>query len=136
MNRLATIALITAYYDAFNRGDRPGMLALLADDVLHDVNQGARECGLAAFTVFMQRMDRCYRERLADVVIMASDDGWHAAAEFTVHGSYVADDEGLPPARGQSYVLPAGAFLDIHEGRITRVTMHYNLADWIRQVGG
>ena len=55
-------------------------------------------------------MNRCYRERLTDLVIMTSADGRRAAAEFVVHGEYLADDDGLPPARGQAYVLPAGAF--------------------------
>ena len=29
-----TIALITRYYDAFNRGDSEGMIACVADDVV------------------------------------------------------------------------------------------------------
>ena len=33
-----TIALVTRYYDAFNRGDSEGMIACVADDVVHDVN--------------------------------------------------------------------------------------------------
>ena len=41
--------LITAYYDAFNRGDREAMLSMLTDDVAHDLNQGAREVGREAF---------------------------------------------------------------------------------------
>jgi steroid delta-isomerase-like uncharacterized protein len=128
--------LIRAYLDAFNRGDRPAMLALLTEDVAHDVNQGGREVGRAAFAAFMARMDRCYRESLADIVVMADATGSRAAAEFIVHGEYLATDEGLPPARGQRYVLPAGAFYAIRDGRIARVTMHYNLPDWVRQVGG
>jgi steroid delta-isomerase-like uncharacterized protein len=133
--RDAAIATVRRYYEAFNAGDREGMLALLADDVVHDVNQGGREVGRAAFRAFLARMDRCYRERLADLVVMASDDGRRAAAEFTVHGTYLVADEGLPPAHGQHYVLPAGAFLALDaEGRITRVTTYYNLADWIAQV--
>jgi steroid delta-isomerase-like uncharacterized protein len=131
---LDATALIRAYLDAFNRGDRPAMLALLADDVAHDVNQGGREVGRAAFAAFMARMDRCYRETLADIVVMADATGTRAAAEFTVHGEYLATDTGLPEARGQRYVLPAGAFYAVREGRIARVTMHYNLADWIAQV--
>lgn len=127
-------ALIRAYLDAFNQGDRAGMLALLADDVAHDVNQGGREVGRDAFAAFMARMDRCYRERLEDIVVMASPDGSRAAAEFVVHGEYLATDEGLPEARGQRYVLPAGAFYEIRDGRIARVTMFYNLPDWIAQV--
>jgi steroid delta-isomerase-like uncharacterized protein len=110
------------------------MLALLTEDVAHDVNQGGREVGRDAFAAFMARMDRCYRERLADIVVMAEPSGTRAAAEFTVHGEYLATDEGLPEARGQRYSLPAGAFYAIRDGRIARVTMHYNLADWIAQV--
>lgn len=127
-------ALISAYLDAFNRGDRAAMLGLLADDVVHDVNQGGREVGREAFAAFMARMDRAYRERLVDIVVMAEPTGTRAAAEFTVEGTYLATDEGLPEARGQTYRLPAGAFFAIRDGRIAQVTMHYNLADWIAQV--
>ena len=126
--------LVLAYYAAFNRGDRQAMLALLADDVVHDLNQGARESGRAAFAAFMQRMDASYRERLEDIVVLASPDGERAAAEYVVHGQYLKDDEGLPPARGQEYVLPGGAFFDIRGERIARVSNYYNLQDWIAQV--
>jgi steroid delta-isomerase-like uncharacterized protein len=128
--------LIRAYLDAFNRGDRAAMLAVLTDDVAHDVNQGGREVGRDAFAAFMARMDRCYRERLDDIVVMAAPDGTRAAAEFVVHGEYLATDADLPEARGQRYVLPAGAFYEIRGGRIARVTMHYNLGNWIGQVQG
>lgn len=128
-------ALVQRYYAAFNAGDMTTFLGLLTEDVAHDINQGAREPGKEAFGKFMAHMNRCYRERLEDMVIMASDDGRRAAAEFTVIGEYLATDEGLPPARGQTYRLPAGAFFEIRDGRIARVTNYYNLQDWIAQVG-
>jgi steroid delta-isomerase-like uncharacterized protein len=130
-----TLQLVQAYYAAFNADYRDAMLALLTDDVAHDLNQGARETGRAAFVAFMQRMDASYRERLEDIVVMASADGTRAAAEYVVHGAYIADDAGLPAATGQRYVLPGGAFFDIRDGRIARVTNYYNLEDWIAQVG-
>ena len=130
-----TCRLIETYYDAFNRGDRETMLACLADDVVHDLNQGAREHGREAFRAFLARMDRSYTERLSDIVIMATPDGMRAGAEYIVHGTYKATDEGLPVATGQTYVLPGGAFFDIRDGRIARVTNYYNLQDWLRQVG-
>ena len=136
MNRTATLALIERYYAAFNAGDGAGMLACLSDDVVHDINQGERQSGKAAFAAFLAHMDRCYRERLADIVIMASEDGTRAAAEFVVHGEYLATDEGLPPATGQTYVLPAGTFFAVTNGRIERVSVYYNLADWTAQVVG
>lgn len=131
-----TADLIARYYKAFNAGDTAGMLDCLTDDVRHDVNQGGARHGKAAFTEFCAHMSRCYRERLADIVILTEPTSTRAAAEFTVHGEYLTTDEGLPEAAGQTYILPAGTFFDIRDGRISRVTTHYNLADWIAQVGG
>ena len=126
--------VIGRYYDAFNRGDVAGMLALLTPDVRHDVNQGGREDGVDAFGRFMARMNASYSEQLTDLVIIANDDGSRAAAEFVVHGTYLAADAGMPPAHGQTYVLPAGAFFTLRDGRIARISNFYNLPDWLRQV--
>ncbi len=126
--------LIARYYAAFNAGDAEGMLACVTDDVEHRVNEGGVRRGRALFAEFCAHMGESYRERLADIVVMATPDGARAAAEFTVHGTYLRTDPGLPEARGQTYVLPAGAFFDIRDGRIARISTFYNLADWIRQV--
>lgn len=129
-----TIALLSAYYDHFNAGDTDAMLALMAEDVIHDINQSDCETGIEAFREFFVRMNRCYRESVTDLQLFASDDGTRAAAEFIVHGTYLATDDGLPEAQGQTYQLPAGAFFTIHNGRIKRVTMYYNLQLWLNQV--
>ena len=128
-------ALIRRYFAAFNAGDTAGMLECLADDVVHDVNQGERRHGKPAFRAFAEQMARCYREELRDIVVMVAPGGERAAAEFVVHGCYLATDDGLPPATGQRYVLPAGTFFAFAEGRITRVTTYYNLRAWLAQVG-
>lgn len=126
--------LVRRYYEAFNAGDVDSMLSLLSDDIAHDVNQGGRRIGKEQFRAFCVHMSRCYREQLLDLTVMASADGRRAAAEFVVDGAYLATDEGLPAATGQTYLLPAGAFLDIDNGRIRRITTYYNLQDWLRQV--
>ena len=125
--------LITRYHAAFNAADWEGMLGLLTTDVAHDINQGGRETGIETFRAFLTRMARCYAEQLTDIVVMAQ--GGRAAAEFTVHGQYIATDAGLPPATGQRYILPAGTFFEIRGGRIARVSNFYNLAGWLQQVG-
>jgi len=134
MNQTET--LIRAYYAAFGSGDREAMLALLAEDVIHDVNQGPREIGKPAFRQFLRHMDHSYREAITGLVVMVDATGSRAAAEFVVEGEYLATDSGLPDASGQRYSLPAGAFFAVAAGRITRVTTYYNLQDWLRQVGG
>lgn len=126
--------LLRAYYDRFNERDVEGFLALLTEDVVHDISQGPREQGREAFRLFLERMNRCYRERITDLVLMLSPDGSRAAAEFVVEGEYLATDEGLPPARGQRYRLPAGAFFELRDGLVARISNHYNQADWLSQV--
>ena len=113
---MSSFDLITAYYAAFNAHEMDAFLGMLHPEIVHDINQGRRETGKEAFTRFMQHMNRCYREQLADIVVMTSTDGSHAAAEFTVHGTYLVADEGLPPASGQAYQLPAGAFFQLRDG--------------------
>ena len=127
-------ALIGAYYAAFNAMDVEAILACLDDNVAHDINQGDRETGKLAFRAFLGRMDHAYSEQLRDIVIMTSEDGRRAAAEFIVDGIYKVADEGFPAAQGQSYSLPAGGFFEVADGKITRVSVYYNLADWIAQV--
>ena len=129
-----TKALIETYFSAFNAGDAAGMLACVTDDVEHHVNQGAVRRGRAAFAEFCSHMGVSYREELRDMVIFVSEDGSRAAAEFTVHGEYLQTDPGLPEARGQRYILPAGSFFTLRDGKIARVTTYYNLQDWIAQV--
>ncbi|WP_051935473.1 ketosteroid isomerase-related protein [Deinococcus sp. YIM 77859] len=131
-----TLHLIGAYYEAFNAGEPAALLALLSGDVRHDINEGETQHGREAFGAFLRRMDSHYRERVTDLVVMATPDGTRAAAEFVIHGEYLRTDPGLPEARGQTYVLPVGAFFEVRDEKITRVTNYYNLAEWTRQVQG
>lgn len=131
----STRKLLESYYAAFNAGDMSAFLGMLTEDVAHDINQGGRETGRDAFRRFMERMNRSYKEQIVDIVVMASADGSRAAVEFTVLGKYLRTDEGLPEAKGQTYRLPGGAFFEVRDGKIARVTNYYNLQDWLRQVG-
>ncbi|WP_434288555.1 ketosteroid isomerase-related protein [Celeribacter sp. SCSIO 80788] len=133
-NRAETLALLTRYYEAFAAHDHDGMLACLTDDVEHRINQGAVEHGKDAFAAFMVAMDTAYEETLTDMVLFASDAGTHGAAEFRVLGKYLKTAEGYPQAKGQHYNLPAGAFFDIRDGKIARVSVYYNAEDWVAQV--
>ena len=124
--------IVKAYFEAFNAGDIDGMLACLADDVAHHVNEGQIREGKDLFAAFCAHMSRTYREELTDMVIF--ENGNRAAAEYIVNGTYLETDEGLPEANGQTYRLPAGSFFTLRDGKIARVTTYYNLADWVRQV--
>ena len=134
MTRMDALALIRRYYDAFNAGDAAGMLDCLTDDIEHRVNEGAHRIGKEKFAEFCSHMGVSYREQLKDMAVFATDDGSRGAAEFVVHGEYLKTDPGLPEAKGQRYILPAGGFFDIRGGKISRITTFYNLNDWVAQV--
>ncbi|WP_264211483.1 ketosteroid isomerase-related protein [Leisingera thetidis] len=125
---------IARYFAAFNAGDTATMLDCLDDNIAHHVNEGQVRVGKEKFADFCAHMDRCYKEELTDMVIFSAANGTRAAAEFIVNGTYLATDEGLPEAKGQTYRLPAGSFFDLKDGKISRVTTYYNLADWTAQV--
>jgi steroid delta-isomerase-like uncharacterized protein len=129
-----TDAIIAAYYAAFNAGDIAAFLDLLTDDVRHDINQSGTETGREAFAAFLKEMNRCYKETITDIVILSDASGARAAAEFLVQGEYLQAQEGLPPAFGQKYTLPAGAFFTLRDHKICRVSNYYNLPDWLAQV--
>jgi steroid delta-isomerase-like uncharacterized protein len=126
--------LLQKYYKAFNSGNMPEFYSCMSPDIIHDINESKSEKGIPAFQTFMNRMNTCYKEELHDIHIMSDEEGGHLAARFIVHGTYLKTDAGLPEAKGQKYILPAGAFFEVQANKITRVTMYYNLADWIKQV--
>ena len=123
-------AIASAYYNAFNQKDWATMLSLLSDDVRHDSNQGATHVGKDLFTQFLQHMDNCYDETLTELVILTEPTSTRVACEFVVNGTYKKTDGDLPAATSQTYILPAGSFLAIANGQITRVTTYYNLPLW------
>ena len=112
------------------------MIALVDPEIRHEVNQGEVRIGQELYAQFLQQMDDSYEETLRDLVFMSNETGERIAAEFVVHGIYKKGDEGMPPAHGQSYVLPAGAFLEVKNGKICRVTTYYNLPLWLELVSG
>ncbi len=132
---MTTADVIRRYYETFNSGDRESFLALLNDNIEHGLNQAAPEIGVSAFRQFIQRMDRCYLEQVEELeIFIAEDDPTRGAAEFAIRGTYLATDEGLPAASGQKYFLRVGAFFDVQEGKVSRITNYYNLQEWLRQI--
>ncbi|GAB3501807.1 ketosteroid isomerase-related protein [Spirosoma knui] len=127
---MTALDIVTEYYNAFNRKDWTGMLNLVHPDVRHDSNQGATRVGKDLFTQFLQHMDDCYDETLTDMMVMTEPTGKRVACEFVVNGVYKKTDGDLPAATGQTYTLPAGSFLDVADGLITRITTYYNLPLW------
>lgn len=131
---MTSLDIAQQYYHCFNQKNWEGMLQLLDPNIRHEVNQGDARIGIAQYREFLQQMDEAYEETLTDMVFMVDASGTRIGCEFTVNGIYKKGAEGFPPAHGQSYLLPAGAFLSIQDGKIQRVTTYYNLPLWIKLV--
>ena len=127
---------IHAYYHAFNQQRPVAMLDLLTNDVVHDANEGDSEIGKGAFASFLGRMAVHYKETVEDLEVMVNAAGSRAAAEFFIRGTYLKTDGKLPEAKGQQYHLRVGAFFELRDGKISRVTNYYNLQAWIGMVAG
>ncbi len=127
--------VLETYYKAFNAGDYQGMLELLTDDVLHEPSQGTPRQGKDKFREFLSHMEACYSEQVIDPVFMFNADASHGAAEFMLKGTYLATDNDLPAANGQTYKLRVGTFFEFRDNRISRVSNHYNLPSWLEQIG-
>ncbi len=130
----STKNLIQKYYDSFNQQNMESMLQCLHPEVIHDINEGESEVGLHAFRMFLMRMNQHYRENLTNMVVMSDESGRHGSAKFTVNGTYLQTDSGLPPARGQKYAIPAFGVFEVENDKIKRVTTYYNLKKWIEAV--
>lgn len=129
-----TLALIQKYYQAFNHQNTEIMLQCLHPQVEHDINEGNTEAGLDHFRRFLHRMNTHYSEHLTDIKIMVDESGHYASARFTVNGTYLQTDSGLPAARGQKYKIPAMGYFEIQDGMIKKVSTYYNLKKWIEAV--
>jgi len=131
---MAALDIVKQYYNSFNEKNFEGMLALLHPEVRHEPNQGEVRVGIEKFTEFMKMMDDSYEETLTDMVFFTEPTDKKVSVEFVVNGIYKKGDEGFPEAHGQKYVLPAAAFLEVTDGKISRVTTYYNLELWIKLV--
>ena len=131
VSTMTALAVAKQYYDYFNTQNWDGMLSLLDPQIRHEPNQGEVRTGIEKFTEFLRKMDECYQETLTDMVFFTEPSGKRIAVEFVVNGIYKKGEEGLPEAKNQPYVLPAAAFLEVKEGKISRVTTYYNLPLWV-----
>ncbi len=131
---MKNLDLIKQYYQYFNSQNWKGMLSIVDDNILHEPNQSEPRIGIEKFKEFLQKMDECYEENLTNSIFYSESTGQKFACEFIVNGKYKKGEEGLPEAHGQSYTLPASAFLTVENGKISRVATNYNLEKWIELV--
>lgn len=126
--------LIKKYYNHFNHQKFDQMMACLDQNVIHELNEGEAQEGIEIFKAFMKVMDEHYSEQVKNLCVFKGEEEGRYAAEFYIDGVYKKTQAGLPKANGQKYYIRVGAFFEVKDGKITRVTNHYNLKNWIEAV--
>lgn len=126
--------LIKKYYESFNQKDWKTFFELLHPQIIHEINQGHVEISKESFKKFIDRMNHSYEEQIKDINIYEGEKANTFASEYMVHGKYLRTDEGLPEAKGQTYILKGGAFFETENGLIKLVRNYYNLNEWIKMV--
>lgn len=126
--------IIENYYDAFNNKDWDRFFSLVDEHVRHDIANGPREVGKAAFKAYMDHRNECYDEQIENIEMEISPEGDEAEVEFDILGTYVKTDGNLPPASGQKYRLSGGAFFTVKGGKVTRLSNFFDPRDWNAQV--
>lgn len=134
MSDASAKALIERYFAALNASDHDGMLGCVTEDVVHDTSERGREIGKDKFRWLLGMRARHFREQVSDIAVMIGEGGGRAAAEFTLRGTYLSTLPGLPEANGQTYSVPAGAFFEIDDDLLSRVTKYIDLDDWKTQL--
>lgn len=130
-----TVALVKTYYDALNKKDMNLFFSIMSNDVIHDINQGASETGITKFKTYMKKTNNSFDENLSEILIMVSNDGKHAAAQWVDHGVYYKDYPGMKiHATNQKFTLNGGHFFEIHDGKLSRVTTYYNDTNFMEQI--
>lgn len=123
-----TERLIAQYFAAYNHADWDGMLALMSDDVVHDLNDCSRRVGLQAFTEQLNESKQSFLEVVSDVETEVPGNGERAIAAYTISGQYLATAPGMPAARGQRYRIEGKSIFDIRDGKISRIISEFDEA--------
>lgn len=122
--------VVRQYVDAFNRGDLPGLRALLADDA---EIQGVMDKGIfEKISHVWQQLIEGYNMQLRIDGMIAEGDT--VAVRYTETGTFTRPAFGQEPT-GKSYELVAMEWFEIEGGKIKRRWGARDSASQLRQLG-
>ena len=132
--KLNSVSLIQEYFRLINTSEWTLASELLADQVLHDINQGPRVIGREPFYKYLVEMGRYYEERVSELQILISDDGLRGSVEYYITGRYKKTHGTLPKANGQLYEGYHGVFFEVDGSLISRFSHYFNFQSFLEQI--
>jgi ketosteroid isomerase-like protein len=110
-----TESLVRRWFDAVDRHAIGEMAAMLAEEAVFDPPGAARIIGRETIKTALIGAAARERQGIADLVVM-TDGGNRAAAEFTLRSEAVGD--------GSRRTEAAGCFFEVEDGLLARVTTY------------
>jgi steroid delta-isomerase-like uncharacterized protein len=126
--------VVSSFYDAYARRDIEAMMSHVSDDIVEDLSGIGLVTGAEQEREFLTGVLAAFPDLATEVTRMLAC-GDVVAAEWRRHGTFSgAPWRGLP-ASGKPFAFRGGAFLEVHDQKITRITGYYDTAEFARQIG-
>lgn len=138
MSKEQSLATVRAVYDAFNAGDVPTLLGLVADDFeLVDVALGMTWRGQQGWGEWLQN----WATSMPDAHIRLDSimaEGNTVVTEHTGGGTHtgpLGTPAGVIPATGKTLELKFAEFFELRDGKIKTLRAYWDTGTLMRQLG-
>jgi steroid delta-isomerase-like uncharacterized protein len=126
--------IATEFFDAFGRRDADALMEMVSPDIVEDLPGVGVISGLEQERAFLTGLFASFPD-LATEVTRITIDGRVAAIEWRRTGTFSgAPWQGLP-ATGRAFESVDAAFVEIDDGRVSKVTVYYESAQLAHALG-
>lgn len=126
--------VVRDFYAAYARRDVDAMMAYVSDDIVEDLSGIGLVTGARQEREFLTDLLASFPDLVTEVTRVLPG-GDVVAVEWRRHGTFSgAPWRGLL-ASGKPFALRGGAFLEVHEDKITRINGYYDTAEFARDIG-
>lgn len=125
---------VNAYYEAYNKQDIEGQIALMSPSFEHFTNAGKTESGVDAYRKYTKEVYSDVKEEVYQMHVLVGQNPSQIAVQSRAKGEYLKIDKNNPKAQPKKYDIPLAEFFEITSGKITKLSSYYNELEWKNQV--
>ncbi len=128
-----TYELIENFYSYFNSSRFIELFSLMDDRIVQEINY-VQTIGKNNVIENITSNKKYYNEKISNLIIMISENGCNASAQFTVNGEYLKTDDTAISASGQKYQLSVLNYFEIENNKIIKGCCFFDDDEWKCQV--
>lgn len=120
---------------AWNSHDVEGIASFYTEDCIkEDVALGTSNRGKEELNALHHRVFAAIPDFTIKLTSCFHTDEW-AATEWIMSGTYSRQFPGMPPATGRRFSVRGSTIMQLHRGRIRRVSDYWNSLSFLQQLG-